>query len=98
MYKKTILYLFLLISVNLISQIERVEPAFWWVGMKNTQLQLLIHGAEICNRKVIINYPGVKIIKTNRACSPNYLFVSLEIDSKTAGIEEKFRKSYGVIR
>jgi glycosidase len=84
MYKKTILYLFLLISVNLTSQIERVEPAFWWVGMKNTQLQLLIHGAEICNRKVIINYPGVKIIKTNRACSPNYLFVSLEIDSKTA--------------
>ena len=84
MIKKPILLAIIFISTNLIAQIERVEPAFWWVGMKNTQLQLLIHGSEICNRKVIINYPGIKTIKTNRACSPNYLFVSLEIDSKTA--------------
>ena len=80
--KKLFLLLILFLSNGLIAQIERVEPAFWWVGMKNTQLQLLIHGAEICNRKVEIQYPGVKILKTNRACSPNYLFVTLELDAK----------------
>ena len=69
-------------SLTCFSQIERVEPAFWWVGMKNPQLQLLIHGTEICNRQAIIKYPGVKILKTNRACSPNYLFVTLDIDSR----------------
>ena len=84
MIKKSILLIVTIISLGLSAQIERVEPAFWWVGMKNPQLQLLIHGTEICNRKVEIGYPGVKILKTNRACSPNYLFVTLEIDSKIA--------------
>jgi neopullulanase len=83
MLKKSIFLLSLVLSLHLIAQIERVEPAFWWVGMKNPQLQLLIHGTEICNRKVEIQYPGVKILKVNRACSPNYLFVSLEINQKT---------------
>lgn len=81
--KKTIFsLLFCVITLLITAQIERVEPAFWWVGMKNPQLQLLVHGTEICNRKVEIQYPGIKILKVNRACSPNYLFVSLEIDNK----------------
>jgi Glycosidases len=84
MNRKLAIILYLFISITCFSQIERVEPAFWWVGMKNPQLQLLIHGTEICNRQVIIKYPGVKIMKINRACSPNYLFVTLNIDSQTA--------------
>jgi hypothetical protein len=24
------------------SDFDRVEPAFWWVGMKNTELQILV--------------------------------------------------------
>jgi len=84
MVKKTILFLFICISVNTFAQIERIEPAFWWVGMKNPQLQLLLHGSEICNRAVTIKYPGVKVLKVNRACSPNYLFVTLEISQEKA--------------
>ena len=29
------------------SQIERIEPAFWWVGMKSDKLQLMVHGPRI---------------------------------------------------
>ena len=83
MLKKTILLIFTFATMTLNAQIERVEPSFWWVGMKNPQLQLLIHGTEICNRKVQIDYPGVKVIKVNRACSPNYLFVTLVLESGT---------------
>jgi len=83
MLKNTLFLLLSFLTLNLSAQIERVEPAFWWIGMKNPQLQLLIHGSEICNRKVEIQYPGVKILKTNRVCSPNYLFVTLEINQKT---------------
>ncbi|MHB9141144.1 MAG: alpha-amylase family glycosyl hydrolase, partial [Paludibacter sp.] len=82
MFKKVILLFIIFLSTNISAQIERVEPAFWWVGMKNTQLQLLIHGTEICNRKVEIQYPGIKVLKVNRACSPNYLFVTLDLDPK----------------
>ena len=83
MLRKSLFFVFILVSISLCAQIERVEPAFWWVGMKNPQLQLLVHGTEICNRQVMINYPGIKILKVNRACSPNYLFVTLEMDPKT---------------
>jgi len=82
MLKKTVLLFLTLVSLALNAQIERVEPAFWWVGMKNPQLQLLVHGTEICNREVVIHYPGITILKVNRACSPNYLFVTLEMDNK----------------
>ena len=82
MLKKLAILVGLAISINSFSQIERVEPAYWWVGMKNPQLHLLLHGNEICNRTVNFSYMGVKLIKTNRACSPNYLFVTLEIDQK----------------
>lgn len=84
MLKKTLLFVLTFVTLSLYAQIERVEPAFWWVGMRNPQLQLLVHGTEICNRQVMINYPGIKILKVNRACSPNYLFVTLEINPKTA--------------
>jgi len=77
MLKKTVLFIFTFATLTLTAQIDRVEPAFWWVGMKNPQLQLLIHGTEICNRQVQIDYPGVTVLKVNRACSPNYLFVTL---------------------
>ena len=82
MAKRTLLMLLAFICMNVYAQVERVEPAFWWVGMKNPQLQLLIHGSEICNRKVGIQHPGIKILKVNRASSLNYLFVTLEINSK----------------
>lgn len=82
MLRKLLVVISLFFALGISAQIERVEPSFWWIGMKNTRLQLLIHGTEICNRKVIINYPGVKILKTNRACSPNYLFVTLDINPK----------------
>lgn len=80
--RRLVLILFVLSTLKISAQNERIEPAFWWVGMKNPQLQLLVHGTEICNRTVNFSYPGVKLIKTNRACSPNYLFVTLEIDQK----------------
>jgi glycosidase len=66
------------------AQVERVEPAFWWVGMKNPKLQLLIHGKDISKNQVAINYPGVNIAKVNTVENPNYLFVDLIIDSKVA--------------
>lgn len=82
--RKQLLYLFLLVSVFINAQIERVEPAFWWVGMKNPVVQLLVHAEAISDYKVSLNYPGVTIVKTEKADSPNYLFVTLHIRSEKA--------------
>ncbi len=66
-----------------IAPLERVEPAFWWVGMKNPALQLVVHGHDIASRNAEFSYPGVKLRKINKVENPNYLFLDLEI-SKAA--------------
>lgn len=84
MYKKTLLLVLSMISLSISAQIERIEPAFWWTGMKNPQLQLLVHGDSISKSQIIINYPGVKLLKVNKVSNANYLFVDLLIDAKLA--------------
>ena len=81
------LYLFIISIAFSIStfalNVDRVEPMFWWVGMKNPNLQLLIHGNNVSQYQVSIKYPGVKVTKVNKVENPNYLFVDLVIDSKS---------------
>ena len=39
--------------------VDRVEPTFWWVGMKNPTVQLMVHGPEIATTEISLNHPGV---------------------------------------
>ncbi len=63
------------------AQIYHVEPPNWWTGMKDQNLQLLIHGNAVSETTPVINYPGVMIQKVNLADSKNYLFIDLYISS-----------------
>jgi len=82
---KLIAVVFLLfISASVFAQVpalERVEPMFWWVGMKNPKLQLIVHGDKIAERAVKLNYPGVKLVQVHKVENPNYLFLDLEISA-----------------
>ena len=61
------------------AQVTRVEPLSWWVGMK-TDLQLLVQGAGISEYDVAIEGgKGVSVEKINKAESPNYLFVDVDV-------------------
>lgn len=64
-------------------EIERIEPSNWWVGFKNSELQLLVNHPNIDKAILEINYPGVSVKKVHKADSPNYLFVDLNIDKTT---------------
>jgi neopullulanase len=63
--------------------IQHIEPLNWWVGMKNPNLQLLIHGKNITNYTPKINYKGLIINKISKVNSPNYLFIDLTIAPQT---------------
>ncbi|WP_242083344.1 glycoside hydrolase family 13 protein [Aestuariivivens sediminis] len=63
--------------------LQRVEPPYWWVGMKNSALQLLIKHPDISKKALRITYPGVTVKKIHYADSPNYVFVDLEMDRTT---------------
>lgn len=56
--------------------LDKVEPAFWWKGMKNPELQLLVYGKDIAKNEIEIS-DGVKIKDIQKVENPNYLFVTL---------------------
>jgi glycosidase len=77
-------YFFTILSIalflNTFSQkLERVEPQFWWAGMKSPELQLMVYGNKISETNVSLNYPGVELVSTTKVHSPNYLFVNLRL-------------------
>ena len=84
MLKKLITFALLLFSVSIFAQLDHVEPAFWWIGMKNPHLQILVNGPEISKATVSLHYPGVQLTAVHKVTSPNYLFLDLIIDSKIA--------------
>jgi len=75
--------------------VDRVEPTFWWVGMKNPTVQLMIHGQEIATTEISLNYPGVKIQTISRQENPNYVFIDLSIspEAKAGSFPIQFRKN-----
>ena len=88
--KKTFLFVFLFVTLCLSGYaksekvtFERLEPASWWIGMHDTQLQLMIYGKNISSSKVEFLYEGVSLVKRETTDNPNYLFLYLHIDKKT---------------
>ena len=81
--RRLTIILFVLLSANVWAQskLDHVEPMFWWVGMKNPKLQLLIHGKDISGYTATIDYPGVKLLESHKVENPNYLFIDLEISA-----------------
>lgn len=81
--KILLLSFILCLTKPLVAQIpalERVEPAFWWTGMKNPELQLIVHGQQIAEREVELTYPGISLQEVHKVENPNYLFLDLHID------------------
>jgi len=85
-FRYSIVVFLFLFSQNIFAQktsIERVEPPFWWTGMQNSELQLLVYGENISATEPEISYEGLSLIKTSKVESPNYLFIDLEIGKST---------------
>ncbi|MGH8196891.1 MAG: alpha-amylase family glycosyl hydrolase [Steroidobacteraceae bacterium] len=80
-------------------RIEHLEPASWWVGMKSSRLQLMVHGEAIAELQPAFDYPGVSIARVTRTENPNYLFIDLAIaDSARAGrFQIGFRRGAEVV-
>ena len=61
------------------------EPAFWWSGMKNPELQLMVYGENIASFRPSVSYPGVKLKSSVALESPNYLLVYLDVENAQPG-------------
>lgn len=68
-------------SVQMTGQVslERVEPMFWWTGMENKNVQLMVYGQNISDTRINIQYPGVHMERVSLVKNANYMFVDLVI-------------------
>ena len=67
------------------TNIQRIDPPFWWAGMKNSSLQIMVYGNNISQTIPKINATDVKLKQVISVESPNYLFLNLDISSAQAG-------------
>lgn len=65
------------------TQFDRIEPPFWWSGMKSNSIELLFYNksVDISGYAASIDYQGVSIKETSKVSNPHYLFIMLEISS-----------------
>jgi len=77
---------YLIFAQDLVDEpgIQKVEPPFWWIGMKNTNLQLLLYGVNIAEYTVSISDKEVILDSITTTENPNYLFLNLDL-SKVSG-------------
>ncbi len=79
--------------------IQHVEPMNWWVGMKSSDLQVMVHGEKIAELEPALAYPGVRIASVERTDNPNFLFVNLKIGATTkpGELELQFKRGKDVV-
>ena len=72
-------------TMNAAMKVDRIEPTDWYVGMKDTSLQLMVYGQGIKTADVTTDYPGVRIDSIVRLDSPNYLLVYMNLAEAQPG-------------
>ncbi len=80
--KKLILFFSVMIASMTMSaqpKIDRIEPPYWWTGMKQDTLQLMVYGPKIADSSVSLQYPGVTLAETVHLENPDYLLLYLDI-------------------
>lgn len=81
--------------------VDKIDPPHWWVGMKNTQLQLQIHGSNIRPADFTVQYPGVSVDSVVRLDgSPDWQYVYLNIapDTKPGKMSLQWREGKRTVK
>lgn len=96
MKHKWLLFVFALTCLNVFSAqgsiIKKTAPEFWWAGMKNPELQILLYGEQISNADVTLTGKGVILKEVVKQENPNYLLLYLDLteaDAQTLTIRLK---------
>lgn len=63
--------------------IQHVAPDYWWAGMKNTELQILLHGADIGKADVSITGQKIALKEIVKQENPDYLLLYLDLSEAT---------------
>lgn len=64
--------------------IKKVAPTFWWAGMKNPELQVLLYGEGIASSEVSISSKDIYLKEIVRQSNSNYLIIYLDLNDAKA--------------
>lgn len=88
MKHKWLLFAFALTCLNVFGVqggiIKKTAPEFWWAGMKNPELQILLYGEQISNADVTLTGKGVILKEVVKQENPNYLLLYLDLAKANA--------------
>ncbi len=97
MKKLKFLFLLLFVFPRLAGQeIQRIEPPFWWSGMHDSQLQIMLYGKNINNYEVDVT--KVKLLHVRKTENPNYIFILADTKNIPAGKFEILLKKKNKIK
>lgn len=82
--KRNLLFVVLLVflgcqQITAATVIKKVAPAFWWAGMKNPELQILLYGERIASAEVSISSKDVILKEIVKQENANYLLLYLDL-------------------
>ncbi len=73
-------------------QVTNVEPPYWWTGMANDTLQVMITGPGIAAAEASVDYAGVRLAEQVSLDSPNYklLYFVIGDDARPGTMDIRF--------
>jgi glycosidase len=80
-----ILSAFLILCYSLQAEAQPLNfyPSHWWVGMKNKELQIMIHAKDVGKtKKCIFKEPGIQVKKIHPVENKDYLFIDLVLSAQ----------------
>ena len=66
----------LLFATQVFSQVDRVEPPFWWAGMNLSSVQIMFYGKNIAQYEVTTSN-SIVIENIRKTENPNYIFITI---------------------
>lgn len=72
--------------------ISNIEPPYWWTGMANDTLQIMLTGDNIARADFSVDYSGVKLLEQLSLDSPNYklLYLTIAPDTKAGNMQLRY--------
>jgi len=81
--KKQILLLACLLTLGgqwAAAQVSHIHPTCWWAGMKETKLQIMLHGKGVGKQNISLeNTQHIALREVVRTENPNYAFLYLDL-------------------
>lgn len=61
------------------NKVKKVAPTFWWAGMQNSELQILLYGDNIASSEASLSSQDVVLKEVVKQQNPNYLLLYVDL-------------------